>query len=383
MVAWRDGRQRECHSNRRFKAWRIDLSIPELPASRGSGWLFPLVVAVLALLAARAAAADATEAAVAAMLAAARAEAAQDCRQPADRLVKILCTGHLVVGVRGDYPVFGAGPIEAPTGFEPDIARAIAARLGVVPVFRHVTAGNRIAAVGEGKVDLVIATMGHTRQRDRQIRFIRPHYFQSQTVLVGAPALRIGSLAELAGSTVCVSVGNSTNAVLTGHGARLMLFDVPHELEDALRLGTCSLAAQDDSFFASALADPGFAARFTVKFGFAPLPWGMAVPPTGAGRLARLLDLLSLEFHRDGVYLDLAARNRIPLASLQAQQAVWRGAGCVGADGTAAPACLAEPVNSGLAPTEFAPRVEAAERCGWRIRLACGSNCRCSRPNRR
>ena len=325
--------------------------------------LRPLLVVALVLLAAGAAsAADATAGAVAALLGDARAEAARACGRPADRLVAILCAGHIVVGVRGDYPMFGTGPATAPAGFEPDIARAIASVLGVQPAFRRVTSANRIAQLGAGDLDLVIATMGHTSQRDGQIRFIRPHYFESRTVLVGPLGLHAADWTDLAGDTVCVSVGNSTNAELTGHGARLMLFDAPPELVDALQLGTCRLAAQDDSFFAAALADPGFAARFAIKFSFAPLPWGMAVPRAGADRLAALLDLMSLQFHRDGTFLALAARNGVPAAYLRTQQALWRGAGCVRADGAPAAACLTAPVDSTLPATRFAPAVEAAER---------------------
>jgi ABC-type amino acid transport substrate-binding protein/ABC-type amino acid transport system permease subunit len=334
---------------------------------RTAGWIIALLAAALALLPAGAAmAADATDAAVTALLAQARAEAAQGCGRPGaaptDRLVAILCAGRIVVGVKGDYPVFGVGPTDAPTGFEPDIARAIAARLGVTATFQHVTAANRIAALGEGTVDLVIATLGHTSQRDGQVRFIRPHYFQSRTVLVGPQPLPVGSWNGLAGAAVCVTVGNNTNAALAGHGARLLLFDAPPELVDALLLGTCSLAAHDDSFFASALADPAFARRFAVKFGFAPLPWGMAVQRRGAEHLAALLDLLSLQFHREGVFLDLAARNGAPLAFLRDQQAVWRTPGCIRSDGGPAASCLAAPVDSALPPTPFAARVEAAER---------------------
>ena len=337
--------------------------MPELRASRAAGRMLALIIVVLALLAARpSAAADATEAAIAALLAQARADAAQTCHPPADRLAAILCAGRIVVGVRGDYPVFGTGPIDAPSGFEPDIARAIAARLGVAAAFRRVTSANRIAALGEGGVDLVIATMGHTSQRDGEIRFIRPHYYESRTVLVGPQVRPISDWSDLAGATVCVSVGNSTNAALTRHGVRLLLFDQPPDLVNALRLGTCSLAAQDDSFFAAALADPVFAARFAVKFSFSPLPWGMAVPRSGTERLAALLELLSLEFHRDSVFIDLAVRNGAPLAFLLAQRKAWRTAACVGADGAPVASCLAGPVDSALLPTRIAPAVEAAEQ---------------------
>jgi ABC-type amino acid transport system permease subunit len=87
----------------------------------------------------------------------------------------------------------------------------------------------------------------------------------------------------------------------------------------------------------------------------------MAVSRSGTARLASLLDLLSLQLHRDGVFAELAARNGVPADFLRTQQSLWRGAGCVGADGAPAAACLTNPVDSSLPPTRFAPAVEAAE----------------------
>ena len=39
--------------------------------------------------------------------------------------------------------------------------------------------------LAEDRIDLAIATMGHNTQRDGQARFIRPHYYRSETTVVG------------------------------------------------------------------------------------------------------------------------------------------------------------------------------------------------------
>ena len=56
-----------------------------------------------------------------------------------------------------------------------------------------------------------------------------------------------------------------------------MLFDRPEVVPERLGDQTCTLAAQDDSFFDYYFADPSFAARFSEKFGFAQVPWGMGI----------------------------------------------------------------------------------------------------------
>ena len=153
-------------------------------------------------------------------------EARAECTQPAaDRLVHILCAKQIRIGVRDYYPLFATHENGARQGFEVDVAGALAERLGVVADFTRVNAANRIALLAEDRIDLTIATMGHNTQRDGQVRFIRPHYYQSETILVGAKALKVASWADVAERTLCATVGNGSNAELVSHGARLMLFD--------------------------------------------------------------------------------------------------------------------------------------------------------------
>jgi polar amino acid transport system substrate-binding protein len=288
-------------------------------------------------------------------------QARADCAAPSDRLSKVLCAGKLRAGVREYYPLFGTRENGVHEGYEPDIARAIAERLGVELEFVRVNAATRIPLLAEGRIDFTIATMGHNTQRDGQVRFIRPHYYQSETALVGPKALRIADWDDLAARTICVTVGNGSNADLVSHNARLMLFDEAGVLPDRLKDETCALAAQDDSFFAYYFTDPAFADRFEQKFGFAQVPWGMGVARTGSDKLARALDLLSQIFHRDGKFLEIARENRIGTAFLERQQRVWRRPECNTAQGSTNKDCVLPALNLELKPTPFAGPVTATE----------------------
>ena len=290
------------------------------------------------------------------------------CNQPGtDRLVRILCAGRIRVGVREYNPQFGTVSGNERHGYEIDVARAIAQRLGVAIEFEKVKAATRIPMLANGQIDLTIATMGHNTERDGQVRFIRPHYYRSETAIVGPRDLPFAGWGDLAGQTVCVTVGNGSNAELVFHGARLMLFNEADELPARLEDDTCTLAAQDDSFFAYYFIQPNFAERFAQKFGFAQLPWGMAVARDGSDRLARALDLLSQIFHRDGVFLDFAHANHIATAFLEEQKAVWTRPECNTAVGSTNPACILPPFNPALPTTPFALDVDAFEK--WFARL--------------
>jgi ABC-type amino acid transport substrate-binding protein/ABC-type amino acid transport system permease subunit len=308
--------------------------------------------------------ANSPDAALALLLKEARATLPDACSQAnADRLIKILCAKRIRIGVRDYYPLFSTRDGDKREGYEVDVALAIGRMLGVEVEFVRVNAATRIPLLAEDRIDLVIATMGHNTQRDGQARFIRPHYYRSETSVIGPRALPVANMADLPGRTICVTVGNGSNAELVSQGARLMLFDEAGVLPERLKDQTCTLAAQDDSFFAYYFTEPEFATAYMPKLGFAQVPWGMAVARHGSDELALALDLISQIFHRDGLFIDIARRHRIGTAFLEEQQRVWRKPECNTETGNTNRACVLPALNAELKPTPFAAEVSAFE--GW------------------
>lgn len=292
----------------------------------------------------------------------AKAEAPAACAQAGiDRLVRILCNGRIRIGVREFYPLFATADGTTRVGYEIDVAQAIAKKLGVEVDFVRVNAASRIPLLADDRIDLTIATMGHNTQRDGQVRFIRPHYYQSETTIIGPRSIKIANWKDIGTRTVCVTIGNGSNAEIVAQGARLMLFDEAGVLPERLNSETCTLAAQDDSFFAAAFTDPAFAKRFEQKFGFAQVPWGMAVARTGSDRLGRSLDLMSQIFHRDGVFLDIAKAARVGTGFLEKQNAAWNQPACNTDTGATNTACVLPALNAQVQPTPFAGQVSAFE----------------------
>lgn len=288
------------------------------------------------------------------------AEAAAAACTDRDRLVTVMCRGVLRVGVRVDYAGFAQRhSAQEWVGFEVDLARDIAARLDVLLELVPVTPANRIAMLAEGRVDAVITTMGHTRLRDGQVRFIRPHYYSSRTVIVGDRRVIANEEESLPGRTICVTIGNADTVHIAGEGARLLLFDSAVQMLDALRLGICTLVMQDDTFFAPSFADPAFRARFDTKMVISSLPWGMATAHDD--RLAQALDALSAGWHEGGHFLEAARRHGLATGFLETEHARWAGPDCVDPNGVPRPACLSPPVDPASLPSAIAPRLEAVE----------------------
>lgn len=306
----------------------------------------------------------------------ARAITPAGCNQSSEALVRIICTGQLRVGLRTYYPAFSVRDAAGNfSGFEVDIARRIAEFLGVRMVPVPVDPKSRIPMVAANDVDLVIATMGHTLQRDAQVRFIRPHYYASRTVVVGARDRIVNDWDDLVGQTVCLPLGASSNILFIRHHIRILTFDRPEQLLDALAFNECPFIVHDDTFFADVLNKARWA-PYEVKFGFAPMPWGMAVARTGATQLGNLLDDLSAAFHAEGVFLQLAQNYGLDLSFLKDERARWSSPRCIAANGLTDANCLIPPIDtsdasdvSTIAAQATWLEVATADLLGWRIDL--------------
>ena len=269
------------------------------------------------------------------------------CAHQTDVLIRVLCARRLTVGLRTYYPGFSVrDPSGAFAGFEPDIARRIAAFLGVGIELRAVDPKTRIPTLADGTVDLVIATMGHSVQRDSEVRFIRPHYYRSETAIVGRIDSPVANWDDLSGGTVCLPLGSTSNIIFVRNHVRILTFDRPEQLIDALRFGECHFIVQDDTFFAGFLADPDWASKFAIKFRFSPQPWGIGVARDNSTQFAALLDALSLAFHADGSFIRLAQAHRLDVSFLRSEQTRLADPACLTPADAPAPACLAPPFDT-------------------------------------
>lgn len=319
--------------------------------------LVPLCILLSPTQAAWAQASESPDEALTTLLAAARS----DCGPRTDLLNKVLCEKRIRFGINPSYAGFGLRTDSQWAGYEVDIARRIAEKFDVEAVFVAVTGANRIGALADGRVDVVLATLGHTTQRDAQVNFVRPHYYASMTEIMGERDIRIVDWEQLAGRTICVTVGSYQNAGLIGYGARLMLFDGSAKLEEALSSGVCEVASHDDSYLAGLYRKPAFEKKFDTKFRFAPVPWGAAVPKNNAHDLAFALGLNFQIMHRDGALIDLAQANRINSQFLGEAREIWRKDSCNQSKGSTNRDCIILPLNDVLEVTSFGGSIKALE----------------------
>lgn len=115
--------------------------------------------------------------------------------------------GVVRVGVRQDVPGFGIVDEKGETvGFDIDIAKEIANRLGVKVELVPVTAATRIPLLQQGRIDMIAATLTHYRERDKVIDFTIGYFWTGQKLMAKKGA-GIQSAADLAGKRVGTTAG--------------------------------------------------------------------------------------------------------------------------------------------------------------------------------
>ena len=99
---------------------------------------------------------------------------------------EIKARGKLMVGLLIDYPPFGGTDAnQKPAGYDPDVAVLMAKAMGVELELVPLTGPNRIPYLLTNKVDVIIATLGISAERSKQVLFSNP--YSALTIYVLAP----------------------------------------------------------------------------------------------------------------------------------------------------------------------------------------------------
>jgi general L-amino acid transport system substrate-binding protein len=137
----------------------------------------------------------------------------EDARE--NTLSVILDRGELICGVKADTPGFGVlDETGNAVGNDADFCRAMAAAaLGDATkvVFREATSGNRFELLAAKEIDVLIRTTTWTASRDADlgVAFAPTTFYDGAGIMVRAES-GLTSVNELAGATICVLGGTST-----------------------------------------------------------------------------------------------------------------------------------------------------------------------------
>ncbi len=130
-----------------------------------------------------------------------------------DLLGQVKQRGTLRVGLEGTFPPFNSkAPSGELVGYDVDIARAVAAKLGLKPEFVTTEWSGIIAGLQAGKFDVIVNQVAVTPQRKQVLDFSTPYvYSAAQLIQRKDDSRQFKSLDDLKGKKLGVSLGSNYN----------------------------------------------------------------------------------------------------------------------------------------------------------------------------
>jgi glutamate transport system substrate-binding protein len=197
---------------------------------------------------------------------------------------KLNKAGKVKIGTKFDQPLFGLKGLDGkPTGFDVEIAKTIAAKLGLsADKIEWVETPSKVReeVIEQDKVDFVVATYTINDKRKERISFAGPYYEAGQDLMVKKEDSAITGPDSLksANAKVCSVTGSTPAENIKKYidPANLVLFDVYSKCADALRTGQVQ-AVTTDNVILLGLVDESKGAFKLIGKPFTKEPYGIGI----------------------------------------------------------------------------------------------------------
>jgi glutamate transport system substrate-binding protein len=213
-------------------------------------------------------------------------------------------SGTITIGTKFDQPLFGlVGPDGTPVGFDVEIGKIIAAKLGIDAdkiKWEETVSANREPFIENGQVDIVIATYTINDERKEVISFAGPYYEAGQSILTLADNEDIKSEDDLVGQPVCSVSGSTPADNLAELGAEVVLTDTYANCLEPLRTGQV-VAVSTDNVILAGLAAQNEGEFKVVGEPFTQEPYGIGLAKDDVEFRDWINDILE-ESYEDGSY---------------------------------------------------------------------------------
>jgi glutamate transport system substrate-binding protein len=214
--------------------------------------------------------------------------------------------GEITIGTKFDQPLFGLkGPDGNPVGFDVEIGKLIAAKLGIEAsgiTWTETVSANREPFIQNGQVDLVVATYTINDARKEVISFAGPYYEAGQDLLVLEGNEEITGPDDLADKSVCTVSGSTSEKNIAAYTTNIIATDTYSNCLGPLRSGEVDAVTTDNVILAG-LADQNAGEFEVVGAPFTEEPYGIGLAKDDTEFRNFINDVLE-ESYEDGTWAD-------------------------------------------------------------------------------
>jgi polar amino acid transport system substrate-binding protein len=226
----------------------------------------------------------------------------------AGNIEKIKQRGALIAGVKDAVVPFGF--VDPDTnqlvGFDVDICRAIADKMGVELKLKPVTSATRIPMLTQGSIDLAAATMTHKFAREDSIDFSITYFMDGQKILVKKDS-GIKSVADLAGKKVGTAKGSTSekNIKQAQPKCKVLSFEGYPQAFLALRQGKVAAVTTDSTILLGLKNSAPNPEDYVIAGDFiSPEPYGIGLPENDSD-FRDLVNRTLVDLWNSGEYMNI------------------------------------------------------------------------------
>ena len=155
-----------------------------------------------------------------------------------DELSQIQESGVLKVGVEGTYPPYTYHDEDGElTGFDVEVAKAIADKLGVEADFTESAWDSLLAGIDSGRLDTVINAVSITDERSEKYDFAGPYFYITQQIVVSKDNDDIVDMDSLNGKKMANTATTAYLDLLEDAGASLVQINTADEAVSLISSG--------------------------------------------------------------------------------------------------------------------------------------------------
>ena len=174
----------------------------------------------------------------------------------ANELEDIQNAGVIKVGVEGTYQPYTYHDEDGNlTGFDVDVAKAIAEKLGVEVDFTEADWDSLLAGIDSGRIDTVINAVSVTDERKEKYDFAGPYFYIEQQVVIKKGNDEIKSWDDLKGKKVATNITSTTADIYKAAGAEVVAISTSDEAASLVLSGRADFCSFNANVFSSYLKE--------------------------------------------------------------------------------------------------------------------------------
>jgi cystine transport system substrate-binding protein len=229
----------------------------------------------------------------------------------AKSLSDIQDSGELVIGTEGTYQPFtyhegGSGAL---TGYDVDVATAVAEKLDLTPTFEETQFDALLAGLDAGRFDLVANQISITDEREVSYDFSTPYTVSRGAVITAADDTSITSLADLEGKTTAQSQSSNFYTTAKDAGADVQVVEGWAQSVALLEQGRIDATVNDElTFLDYVKTNPDRAAGIKIAATTDDVSRSALVTTKGSDDLVEAIDEALADLKADGTLAEISDR---------------------------------------------------------------------------